>query len=655
MAALPKIVQRKKKVDVGDFPLDYYSYSSFVKFSTNPIMFKINYINGQWIDTARNVSGVIGNAFHAALETYYTVKKEKSGDAIKQALEDGMNYLGEYNDGFIEYNTTVKNKQKAQENFVFAFQEYIKHKQDEDVEILAIEEMIEEYVNVEWKGKKVVLPVKLKGYIDKIVKTKDGKIKIVDYKTTRAFSNPDKIDGVKILQAIQYYLLVYAKYGEAPYSMVFEEQKITKSRNGEQLKEYEIIYSENDLFFDFYFRFYEDVTRAINGEAVFVPNIHSFFDNEVAIIAYVHRLDEEEEMAKAMKKAQVDNITELLQKKIHNAGNMRKLMATVEKKFLSAKSLNYKNMKPQEKIVTKLMEHGMMMKYESKIEGAAVTLYQFTPSIGLKMSKLLSYTADVEQVLGVSGVRVLAPIPNTTMVGYEVPKKDRVFIDGVPEPKGFELAIGQDIFGENYYFDIREAPHMLVAGASGSGKSVFLNAIITQLAALDNVELHLFDPKRVELIQFKPNAKEYESDDTTIALAISALVDEMNDRYEFMETNGLRKMDGKKPYKFIVIDEFGDLTLGSEHAKYIQQNITLLAQKARAAGMHLIIATQRPSVDVITGTIKNNFPTKVAFRMAKAIDSQVVLGTDGAEKLLGKGDMIFSSDIEDVRLQGYNC
>ena len=358
-------------------------------------------------------------------------------------------------------------------------------------------------------------------------------------------------------------------------------------------------------------------------------------------------------MAKAMKKAQVNNITALLKKKIHNAGNMRKFMRTVEKKFISAKKLNYKNMKNNEKITTKLMEFGMMLSYEGKVIGNAVTLYKFTPSIGLKMSKLMGYIKDIEQVLGVSGVRILAPIPNTDMVGFEVPKKERVFLNNIPEPKGLDLAIGQDIYGNDYYFDIQEAPHILVAGASGSGKSVFLNSIISQLIKVDNVELHLYDPKRVELIQYKKQAKTYQSEAENIALELMNLVDEMEKRYKFMEENSLRKMDGKMPYKIIVIDEFGDLTIGSNFGKEILHNITILAQKARAAGMHIILATQRPSTDVVTGTIKNNFPTKIAFRMAKAVDSQVV-GVEGAEKLLGKGDMIFSSDKEDVRLQGYN-
>lgn len=659
---LPKIIKgMSQNRHIENFPLDHYSYSTFVKFSTNPILFKINYINGATLDTTRNISGVIGQAFHNAMETYYGWGDENEPEAIKDGLEQGMKFLSEYNDGFIEFSSTVKNKQRAQEIFSFAYNSYVQEKAKEG-KVVSCEQMIEMNVDVEWRGKRLALPVKLKGYVDKIVRGEDGKLKIVDYKTTTRFSDPEKIDGAKILQAIQYYLLVYAEYGEKPYSITFEEIKTTKNRDGSpQVREYEVVYEENEQFFDFYFRMYDDVTRAINGEAVFVPNIYSMFDNEVAIISYIHRLDVEEEAANLMRKMQVDNITDLLKKQIHNAGSMRKFLKTAEEKFLSAKNLNYDAMKIEERIQTKLMEHGMNVRFEKKIEGHTVDLYQFNPSIGLKMSKLMGYVADVEQVIGVSGVRVLAPIPNTTLIGFEVPRAERTFpeyrdpIDAFVSKHPFDLSIGVDVFGNGYKFDIRQAPHLLVAGATGSGKSVFLNSLLMQLEKRENVELHLFDPKRVELIQFKKNAVEYQSDAMAIGVSLMELTKEMEDRYAYMEANGLRNMDGAKPYKFIVIDEFGDLTLGSDYAKEILASVVTLAQKARAAGMHLIIATQRPSVDVITGVIKANFPTKAVFRVAKEVDSRVVLDQAGAEKLLGKGDMIFSSDSGDVRLQGYNA
>ena len=685
--SLPEIIRGLKDRETIDNYniIDHYSYSSLVKFSTNPFMFKVKYINGDHIESAHTVSGVIGKAFHVAMQNYYESKVIPELDPLKIGLEMGMNYMEEYVDNYIEYSSVVPNKQKAQEILAFAYNSYVTAKTDEECELVATEELLEEEIDVKWRGEQLRMPVKLKGYIDKIIR-EDGKLIVVDYKTTRAFTDPEKIDGAKIIQAVQYYFLVYAKYGEAPYAMRYEEVKTTKNRDGEpQLKEYEIVYEDNEQFFDFYFRFYGDVTKAIQGESVFVPNINDFYDNEVALISYIHRLDIPEDKARQMKEMRVNNITDLLRKQIENAGNMRKLLKTAEKKFISAKNLNYNAMKQEEKIQTKLMEHGMLIKFDSKVEGNAVDLYRYHPSIGLKMSKLKSYVADIEQVVGATGIRILAPIPNTSLVGFEVPRKDRKFIETKPTPKGFELSMGVDIMGEDYKFDIRQAPHMLVAGATGSGKSVFLNSMIDQLAQNKEVDIHLFDPKMVELAQFSSLATEYETETEKIHESIEKLVQEMNERYRTLSKAGVRNIEqykGDMKYKVIVIDEFGDLIMsnvtitketntgekftagvrkGEDKVKTekvnlsneITRNILLMAQKARACGMHMIIATQRPSTDIITGTIKANFPTKVAFRTAKEIDSRVLLDESGAEKLLGKGDMLFSSDAGQIRLQGY--
>ena len=689
---MPKVTKGKKTEGKNNFPLAHYSASSMIKFTSNPILFKIEQINKDRFDTSMGISGVIGQSFHKAMEVYYGGNDEvaitSEQEAIEMGLKVGMDFLEKYNDGFIQFSTTVPNKQKAFEIFAFAFNSYVQEKPwGKEEELISCEEKLEELIDIEWKGKHLSLPVKLKGYTDKIVR-KDKKIKVIDYKTTRSFSNPDKIDGAKIIQAIQYYFLVYARLGEEPYSMIYEEVKTSKNRDGSpQVKEYEIVYADNELFFDFYLRLYEDITKALNGEMVYVPNINALYDNEVALIAYIHRLDVTEEQARLMKKHKVENITDLLKKKIQSAGSMKKLLKMVEQKFISAQNLNYEKMENQEKIQTKMLEHGMMLQFDSKIEGATVDLYKYTPSIGLKMSKLKGFVEDIEQVLGTTGIRVLAPIPNTTLIGYEVPKKERTF-PALPKGKGFEIAIGQNIMGKPHKFDIRKAPHMLIAGASGSGKSVFLNSIIEQLLRLTKKEseIYLFDPKIVELAKYQDgkNVIAYETDIMEIHMTLESLVKEMNIRYEVLSKAKARNIEehGGMPYKFVIIDEYGDLIMqnyidvktiktgkiflsgprkGEEETKTIKTNISeainknvlLLAQKARAAGIHIIIATQRPSVDVITGTIKANFPTKVAFRTAKAIDSTVLLDEKGAEKLTGKGDMIFSSEDGTERLQGY--
>lgn len=691
----PKITSRIVELtNTNDFPVDYFSASSLIKFSTNALMFKIRYINHDNIESANGTPAVNGKAFHRAMEFYYNAIKDKKKDPVKIGLEAGMEYLEGYDEQFIDFSKAVPNKQKMQEIYSFTISSYLKDKKHEKVEVIETEKEIHEKIEVKHNGQTLILPIPLRGFIDKVIRHKAGKgkgrISVVDYKTCKSFSNPEKIDGAKIIQAIQYYFLGYAEYGEPPYSMIYEEVKSSKNSGKNlgqpQLKEYEIVYEENEQFFDFYFRFYSDVIRAINGEAVFVPNINDFYDNEIAIIAYIHRLDEPEERARQMKKLKVDNITDLLKKKIQHAGNIRKLLKTAEAQFSTAKKINYKDMKIEDKIRAKLMEHGMLLDFVNKILGNSVDLYQYEPTIGLKMSKLKGYTADIEQVVGTSKVRVLAPIPDTSLVGFEVPRKTRNFIDYNPVADGFNLAMGINFLGEEHRFDFRKAPHMLIAGATGSGKSVFLNSIINQLSKNKDIDLYLFDPKLVELGQFKGVAKQYYTETEDVYLALDDLVEKMNKRYKLFSEAGARNIEeysGAMRYKVIVIDEFGDLVLsGSVHeekvktgekyksgqrkgedktkiekidfSKEISRNVLILAQKARACGIHLIIATQRPSVDIITGNIKANFPTKVAFRMAKETDSRVLLDEAGAEKLLGKGDMLFSSDDGIDRLQGFN-
>lgn len=708
-AALKKTPNSETK-DVDAFPVDFYSASSMRKFSSNPLLFKIFYINRDRFETVQNASGVLGKAFHYAMEVYCggsdTLIPTNEAEAIEYGLRAGMDYIDKYNDGFINYTKTIANKQKLFDLLTFCFNAYVKEMPYEAGTIVAVEDKILEKIDVEWRGARLNLPVKLKGYID-LVKREDGKLKIYDYKTCYTFSNPEKIDGAKILQAVEYYLLAYAKYGEEPYSVTFEEIKYTKnSDGGKQVREYEIVFAENELYFDFFFRFYEDMTRALNGEQVYVPNVETMYDNEVGIIAYIHRLDVPQTAADLMKKHKVDNITDLLKKEIQSAGNMRKLMKTVEENFVSAKNLNYDKMQNHEKIQTKLLEHGMMLQFDSLIQGATVDLYQYTPSIGLKMSRLKNYAEDIEQVLGISGVRVLAPIPNSTMVGFEVPRAERTF-PPIPALSGFDIAIGQTIMGTVRRFDIRQAPHILVAGSTGAGKSVMLNSIIHQIKGLG--ELYLFDPKKVELAQWESVAKEYKTEADEITGSLADLVIEMEERYKELKKLGKKDVEGTSlGYKFVVIDEFGDLiaqnpegweywTFCDRHAKFnkngdlsklmttkrklrvkeqeivdsvlycdqnepcekhvipsFEQSLLRLVQKGRAAGIHVVVATQSPRADVIKGNIKANFPVKIALRTSKQIDSFVILDQEGAEMLKGKGDMLFSSPDGIERLQGYN-
>lgn len=640
------------------FPIEYISYSAMSLFSTNPLMFRIRYVNRDRFNSTQNISAVIGKAFHHGLNVYWGCSEDHNpkneADAVKMGMVAALEYMEKFPEGFIEWSKRVSTRTRAKDIVSLLYNSYVQEMHwGMDDKIIGGELKFVEPVEVEWNGEALKLPLPSKVVIDKL-SVRDGKLIITDFKSCSSFSDPEKIDGKKIIQAIHYFFAVYSKYGVKPYSMVYEEVKGSKNRDGSsQLKLYEIVYDEHPHYFEFYLRFYNDFIRGISGEMVYVPNIETFYDNEVGIISYIHRLDSSEEQKMLMEKYKVDNLCDLLKKKMENTGNMLKLLKTVEKKFVTAKSIDYNSMENHEKISVKLMEYAMILHFDSKIDGATVDLYRYNPSMGVKMSRIENYVKDIEQVLGVDGVRVLAPIPNSTMVGFEVPKKKRYFPALTEPTKTFDIKVGLDIMGEEKLFDLRDAPHMLVAGETGSGKSVFLNSLITQLTHVEDVELHLYDPKQIELFHFEQQAADYQTDYTKINKALEELVLEMELRYEQMrrmKVRDIKDMPGLK-YKYVIIDEFADLMMNN---KDVVQNVLLLAQKARAAGIHLIIATQRPSADVIKGTIRANFPVKAVFKVSTEINSRIVFDQNGAEKLKGKGDFLFVTSAGVERLQGFN-
>ena len=629
-------------------------------------MFKVNNVNGDYLDVTSKPGNVLGRTCHKALETYYTAVAVDDGEKIKLAHKDGEDYLTAFSDDLIEYTDKVPNRQKLNEKFAFSFFGYLKsiNLKNEIKEILLVEKMLK--FKIEVNGK--VLPIPLKGAADLVYRDFKDRIIIRDHKFTERFSPEEEIDGAKLLQAAFNYFLVFAELGEAPYSMIYEEFKTTENRDKteKQTKEYEIVFEDNPLVFDFFYRFYEDVTNALLGKQVYIPNLMTFFDKEVSILAYIHRLDINEERDKSFKKLEVDNITDFLKKKIQTDGAMKKYLDTVSEKFISGDTLNYKNMTIEDKIKMKLAEHGMGVEFHSKVSGGSVTLYRYEPSIGLKMSKIESYVKDIEQVVAISGIRVLAPIPNSDLVGFEVPQLEREFPKNVPPFDKFNLAIGVDVMGETHRLDIRETPHLLVCGSTGSGKSVFISSLISQLQNFDKADLEmiLIDPKMVELINFKngKNTKSYHSKISDIIGVLGNLVNTMDARYEFLQAAGVKNIQAyndngnELPYIFVFIDEYGDLVSRQEGGKEMEQNILLLSQKARAAGIHIVLTTQRPSIKIIDGDIKANFPTRIAFRTSTAVDSMVIIDQPGAEKLLGKGDMLLLSPGRNglERLQGFS-
>lgn len=315
--------------------------------------------------------------------------------------------------------------------------------------------------------------------------------------------------------------------------------------------------------------------------------------------------------------------------------------------------------------------------------GPAVTRYEIQPDVGVKVSRIVSLTDDLALALAAKDIRIEAPIPGKAAVGIEVPNPEVSLVtlrevlessDFHESPSKLSIALGRDISGEPIITDLSRMPHLLVAGATGSGKSVCINAIIASIlykAKPNEVKFMMIDPKMVELSIYNgiPHLlTPVVTDPRKASLALRKVVAEMEKRYELFSQAGAKDIerynriiaasgdgDGKSqplPYIVVIVDELADLMMVS--SADVEDSITRLAQKARAAGIHLILATQRPSVDVITGVIKANIPSRIAFGVSSQVDSRTILDMAGAEKLLGKGDMLYlpvgSSKV--IRIQG---
>ena len=343
----------------------------------------------------------------------------------------------------------------------------------------------------------------------------------------------------------------------------------------------------------------------------------------------------------------------------------------------------------QHKILDVLQSFGIRVQSIHATVGPTVTLYEIVPEAGIRISKIKSLENDIALSLSALGIRIIAPIPGKGTIGIEVPSRNPsvVYMRGLIQSKKFQeskydlpIVLGKTIMNEVFAFDLCKMPHLLVAGATGQGKSVGLNAIITSLLYKKHpaeLKIVLVDPKMVEFSIYKDienyylakipgDGKAIITDSDKVIQTLQSLTVEMDDRYrllsmatcrnikEYNEKFKQRKLNPEKghhfmPYIVIIIDEFGDLIMTA--GKEIELPIARIAQKARAVGMHMIIATQRPTTNIITGTIKANFPARLAFRVASQIDSRTILDASGAQQLIGKGDALFSQGSDLTRIQ----
>lgn len=710
-------MEQEKSVSL---PIQAFSYSSLLQLLRNPLIFKMKYVFNVY-DDRMGVSGIIGGAFHEMLKTYHggnenvPVPLDRVA-ARGLAIDVGLAYITNYNENYIDYGKTGS-KEDILQGYTKAVNYYFAE-EPEYHEILMCEEKISaDMVTIDGD----LLPLPGRGRPDLVVKNADGTIDIIDFKTKTAFTSFEEENYPYIIQAEFMFHLLKSK-GVTANRMIFREIKRSENKDKTpQVRDWMTPFDHSPYHMIFY-NLYRDAFKFISQpDQIFLPNLSDMFDGSQAGLIYAQGL-----ISSDMSDVEV----------MHKVRDV----AFTSKKFVGSRldQDENKNLMPEEKIKLRLAEFGLPVEPVETETGPSVTRYRFKVSAGIRMSSILKHKADIARAIEAKGeIRILAPIPGTSLIGVEVENAVRGEVKRTKDlfPGTMKIALGTHVDGKVEAVDLREMPHLLIAGSTGSGKSVLLHNVIKSLSeqmSTEEMRLTLIDPKRVELVSFAkdPHVEGkiiYEYADAVRALM--ALTDDMEKRYKILEKAEKRnleefnasKRDKSKalPYRIVVIDEFADLMIrakieeGRAVGSYLRKSpawlvreivrrmeereievtdnnhprnfrtkndlmewleeddmrdsmnredakpellIGRLAALGRAAGIHLIIATQSPRADVITGNIKANFSTRIALTVASPVDSEVILGVRGAEKLSGRGDMLFSfaGNRSLVRLQGFN-
>lgn len=660
-----------------------------------------------------SVTAAIGKAGHKAVEMF--LKGSSEADSIAVGLE----YLNKLSNFQIDFGKTGSREQMLKtynQAINFYFEEFVP-----PYEILGIEESITVEVT-RLDGSK--FPVPVKAVSDVVARNKLGELEVIDHKFVKSYTDGGVDDFTKWIQSMFNYHTVKEKYREAPARMIFSECKTSKNKDGSpQIQDY--VFNFNSQIFNthvaaFYALFDGVVKNIHNPDFQFLPNPNDMFSGQATFDVFMHGILGIEAPEAISQKTEIRDF--------------------VEKKFIQSNldKVENINLTNEEKIRIKFQEFGIPVEMKETHIGASIVQYTLKPARGVQMSRFKTLRDDIAQALECKSVRVEAPIKGTGLVGIEIPNINRKTIkfgENHLNKGTFLLPIGVDVFGEVHYKDITKMPHLLVAGQTGSGKSVMLNVILetlTRQLTSEQMKLVLIDPKQVELTMFEDSEHLYQpvvTDTVRAAETLDKLVNLMESRYEKLKELKVRSIDDYKgndmPRIITIIDEFADLmmmadnkkhtfelnskelvesiieanrydvnissidlnlvkrrvtaktdpdlaeeiTKNKEAFKYLQDmilsaaessvppaehSIVRLAQKARAVGIHLILATQRPSKEVVTGLIKANIPAKIAFTASNSINSRIILDESGAESLTGKGDLLYSdpSESELQRLQG---
>jgi len=455
---------------------------------------------------------------------------------------------------------------------------------------------------------------------------------------------------------------------------------------GKKPKKQSNVYMEQDTFWSDLFRSPEkDVRIVIKNEKENTSSSFSKFSKSETLNEPNRLVEHSEENESQKKISSEDLINSLFGQKNQRPDDLEKhteadvlliqtalqrkysdyVLPEIERPIMRPQEMDINNDDLGQILENKLENFGIKGKVVSITQGPAVTLFEYQPSVNTRISTILAREDDLALALQAISLRIIAPIPGKSVVGFELSRKKREVISfaeliNSPEFTEFDgylpMILGKDTLGNNVVVDLVTLPHLLVAGSTGSGKSVGLNCILNSLLCCkspDELKLILIDPKRLEFSYYNDISHlifPVIVDPSRAIQALKWVIKAMEERYDVMAQSNVRnifeynKLSTAEPLSFIVIiiDELADLMFTG--GKDVELLLTRIAQMARAAGIHLIVATQRPSVDVITGLIKANFPSRIAYRVTSKIDSRVILDGHGAEKLLGRGDMLYSDN-----------
>lgn len=618
-------------------PIEHISYSSLKLFCSNPWQFKKQYILNIW-DYKQSPTALVGKAFHKYPELVF------SGANRAEAIRKAHDQIESVKDADIDWGKTGSREKCIKE--LSQVVDFFEQSTPNIGTPMATE--YKKTVLPKYDGLEFPLPVKA---ISDLVAKLGESIIIWDWKVVTSFTDKDKEQPDYIMQSIFNYFTVADTYG-IPEKMIFCEIKKSKNTDGSpQIQLYEIVYAQHPEYFKYFGRMYSGViTQLSNSEFQYLPNFNDQYSAEETWKDFTSEIMDFSLPAQVSHKP--------------------KHLVNVEKRYADSLLDTGADAPttPEGKIMAKMLEFGIPLAYDTAYNGANVSMYAFKPSRGVKMSTIDKFDKDLQLALETKSVRILAPIPGKKLIGVEVSNNTQTIvpISDAPATTGLQLPIGVDVYGEPHVLDLAKAPHLLVAGSTGSGKSVAMAAMIKTLIKNNTVEdlgLVLVDPKRSEFIEFNDDPHLLSQVITESADAETTLewaVEEMENRYKTLmkakakNITQYRLEGGSMQQIVIVIDELADLLLAGGFNKGVEGHIIRIAQKARAVGIHLIVATQRPSVDVVTGILKANFPTRLAFMTATQIDSKVILDQGGAEKLIGNGDCLLMRPRYDMqRLQGY--